>query len=151
MDMVDRHGLCGNDIEIEVTENVMLDRSADVIAAMLRGLHDRGVSVALDDFGTGYASLTHLKQFPIDRLKIDRSFVQGILDEKDDGIIVRTIISLAHSLGCEVVAEGVEVPAQYRELSNLGCDFIQGYLLAKPMMEEEARGYLAAFNRSWPG
>lgn len=151
MYMVERHGLCGNDIEIEVTENVMLDRSADVIAAILRGLHDRGVSVALDDFGTGYASLTHLKQFPIDRLKIDRSFVQGILDEKDDGIIVRTIISLAHSLGCEVVAEGVEVPAQYRELSNLGCDFIQGYLLAKPMMEEEARGYLAAFNRSWPG
>ncbi|WP_052223197.1 EAL domain-containing protein [Novosphingobium malaysiense] len=150
MDLVHAHGLRGEDIEIEVTENVMLDRSAAEIARVLRGLHERGVSVALDDFGTGYASLTHLKQFPINRLKIDRSFIQGILDDKDDGIIVRSIISLAHGLGCEVVAEGVEVPAQYRQLSNFGCDFVQGYLLAKPMQAADAENYLAALEHTWP-
>ncbi|WP_243990258.1 putative bifunctional diguanylate cyclase/phosphodiesterase [Novosphingobium album (ex Hu et al. 2023)] len=150
LELMHRHGVEGVDVEIEVTENVILDRSADGIALSLRELHAAGISVALDDFGTGYASLIHLKRFPIDRLKIDRSFITGMLDGKNDGIIVRTIISLAHSLGFTVVAEGVETPAQYRELSNLGCDFVQGYLLAQPMNEASAREYLAEQQGSWP-
>lgn len=150
LELMRKYGIEGADVEIEVTENVILDRSADAIALSLRELHASGISVALDDFGTGYASLIHLKRFPIDRLKIDRSFITGMLEGKNDGIIVRTIISLAHSLGFTVVAEGVETPAQYRELSNLGCDFVQGYLLAKPMNEAAAREYLAEQQGSWP-
>ncbi len=140
--MVAAHGLSPQDIEIEVTENVILDRVAGNVVAALKELHGKGMSIALDDFGTGYASLTHLKQFPIDILKIDRSFISGILNEKDDEIIVRTIISLAHNLGFEVIAEGVETIDQYKQLSNFGCDLVQGYLLARPMNEEESRAYL---------
>ncbi|GLT02083.1 GGDEF domain-containing protein [Sphingobium jiangsuense] len=145
--MVEAHGLSPQDIEIEVTENVILDRAAGNIAAALKQLHKKGMSIALDDFGTGYASLTHLKQFPIDILKIDRSFISGILNEKDDEIIVRTIISLAHNLGFEVIAEGVETIDQYKQLSNFGCDLVQGYLLARPMSEEESRAYLDSVRR----
>ncbi len=146
--MVESHGLSLQEIEIEVTENVILDRAAGNIAAVLKELHSKGLSIALDDFGTGYASLTHLKQFPIDTLKIDRSFISGILDEKDDEIIVRTIISLAHNLGFEVIAEGVETLEQYNKLSNFGCDLVQGYLLAQPMSEQESRSYLEAARKS---
>jgi len=145
--MVQSHGLSPQDIEIEVTENVILDRAAGNLAAVLKELHKRGMSIALDDFGTGYASLTHLKQFPIDILKIDRSFISGILNEKDDEIIVRTIISLAHNLGFEVIAEGVETIDQYKQLSNFGCDLVQGYLLARPMNAEESRAYLDAVQK----
>lgn len=144
--LIERHGLQPDDIEIEVTENVILDRSAGDFSKVLRTLRDAGVSISLDDFGTGYASLTHLKQFPINFLKIDRSFVSGLPDDKGDEIIVRTIISLAHSLGFRAIAEGVETPDQYTQLSNFGCDFVQGFLLARPMNEQEARQYLASAN-----
>lgn len=141
MGLLDVHGIAPHEVEIEVTENVILDRSAGDIAQMLHKLHSKGMSIALDDFGTGYASLTHLKAFPLDRLKIDRSFVSGILEEKDDHIIVRTIISLAHSLGLQVVAEGIETTGQYQELSNLGCDYAQGYLIGQPMDEDSIPTY----------
>ena len=148
--LIEEHGLSANEIEIEVTENVILDRSAGDIAHVLRQLRKAGMSISLDDFGTGYASLTHLKRFPIDRLKIDRSFVSGILEEKDDEVIVRTIISLAHSLNLEVVAEGVETLDQYKQLSNFGCNFIQGFLLARPMDERNTRDYLETIRQSQP-
>lgn len=141
-EQIDLHGIEPGEIELEVTENVILDRSAGDLASTLRAFRDRGVAVSLDDFGTGYASLTHLKRFPINRLKIDRSFINGIMHEKDDEIIVRTIISLAHSLGFLVVAEGVETEDQYKTLSNFGCDFIQGYLLSVPMNEIQSIDYL---------
>ncbi|MCB2074952.1 MAG: EAL domain-containing protein [Novosphingobium sp.] len=132
------HGIAPSELEIEVTENVILDRSASSIARVLQKLHAEGVSIALDDFGMGYASLTHLKRFPLNRLKIDRSFVAGMLDDQDDHVIVRTVISLAHNLGLQVVAEGVETPEQYRELLGLGCDAVQGFLIGRPMDEESA-------------
>jgi len=144
--LIDRHGLQPHDIEIEVTENVILDRSAGDFSRVLCTLREAGVSISLDDFGTGYASLTHLKQFPINFLKIDRSFVSGIPDDKGDEIIVRTIISLAHSLGLKAIAEGVETLDQYTQLSNFGCDFVQGFLLARPMNERETRKYLTSAN-----
>ncbi|MGJ3261629.1 MAG: sensor domain-containing protein [Salinarimonas sp.] len=125
-------------LEIEVTENVLLDRASDKVAETLRGLHALGVTIALDDFGTGYASLAHLKRFPVDRLKIDQSFVRDIGSDPEDAAIARTIINLAHSLGMDVVAEGIETRAQLEFLRLHGCDVAQGYLISRPLMELEA-------------
>ncbi|MBP6112884.1 MAG: EAL domain-containing protein [Sphingobium sp.] len=146
--LLDVHGLAPCEIEIEVTENVILDRSAGNFASILRKSREAGFSIALDDFGTGYASLVHLKQFPMDFLKIDRSFIAGILTAKDDAIIVRTIISLAHNLGLRVIAEGVETTDQVKLLSNLGCDLVQGFLLARPMSEQQAHKYLKTIHKT---
>ncbi|SHF63630.1 sensor domain-containing protein [Devosia limi] len=152
-ELIARHGLLPRDVEVEITEGVILARSSARIATTLQELHDTGVSIALDDFGTGYASLSHLKQFPIDSLKIDQSFVRGMTSDNDDSVIARTVISLAHSLGMSVVAEGVETEEQFRFLSNYGCDFIQGYLIGAPMFPDAAKAYLIkASNRAclWP-
>ncbi|WP_170304600.1 EAL domain-containing protein [Croceicoccus estronivorus] len=137
-----RHSIRPAEIEIEVTENVILDRSADSIARVLQKLHAEGIAIALDDFGMGYASLTHLKRFPLSRIKIDRSFINGMLKAQDDHVIVRTIISLAHNLGLQVVAEGIETHDQYVELEKLGCDAAQGYLLGRPLDEQGASRHL---------
>ena len=125
-------------LEVEVTESVFVGRRAGLVEQLLQRLHRRGVSIALDDFGTGYASLTHLRRFPIDRLKIDRSFVRGILHSPNDATIVRTIIELGHSLDLEIVAEGVETREQLDFLRRHRCDHIQGYLIATPAPAEEA-------------
>lgn len=138
------HGLNPTALEIEVTENVLLDRAGDRIAHSLQGLHDLGVAIALDDFGTGYASLSHLKRFPVDRLKIDRSFVHEIESRSEDAIIVRAIINLAHNLGMEVVAEGIETPAQFEFLRQQGCDIAQGYLIGRPMNADAARAFVGS-------
>lgn len=131
-DALTRHGLSPQQLEFEVTETVLLDRAVERIAETLAELRRVGVSLALDDFGTGYASLTHLKRFPVSRLKIDQSFVRNIGLSEDDATIVRTIASLAHSLGMTTVAEGVETPAQLQFLEDLGCDIVQGYLIGRP-------------------
>jgi len=138
MGLSKKHCIRPSEIEIEVTENVILDRSARKIECALRTLHSKGVSIALDDFGMGYASLKHLRRFPLNRLKIDRSFVSDLLEDEDDHVIVRTIISLAHSLGLQVVAEGIETFEQYQELVKLRCDVAQGFLIARPLDEEGA-------------
>lgn len=127
-----RHGVPPGLLEIEITENVLLDRDPGRILASLNAVKALGVKVALDDFGTGFASLTHLKRFPVDRLKIDRSFVHNIETDADDAAISRTIISLAHSLGLEVVAEGVETPEQLAFLRQHGCNYAQGFLFGRP-------------------
>lgn len=155
--LLDRYGVTPGEVELEVTENVILDRSADLIADAIRSLRQAGFSIALDDFGTGYASLTHLKQLPLDKLKIDRSFVSGVGAKKSGGdyIISRTIVSLAHNLGFKVVAEGIETEDQYFELMKIGCDLGQGYLLGAPMDPGEVLDYLAglevdkAGSRAW--
>ena len=139
-----RHGVEPRTLEIEVTENVLLDRADDRIARSLQTLHDLGVAIALDDFGTGYASLSHLKRFPVDCLKIDRSFVHEIESRSQDAIIVRAIINLAHNLGIEVVAEGIETPAQFEFLREQGCDIAQGYLIGRPMSADAARAFVGA-------
>lgn len=118
---------------VEVTEGVMLDRAADTIFATLQTLHNAGVRIALDDFGTGYASLVHLRDMPVDSIKIDCSFIAGI-EEKGGGTsaIVRAIVGLGRGLGKIVIAEGIENEAQARWLTELGCHLGQGYLYGRP-------------------
>ena len=118
-------------IEIEVTEGVFLGRGADHVARALRCLHNYGVRIALDDFGTGYGCLTHLKQFPIDIIKIDRSFVAGIAKNPDDTSIVKALIGLGQSLGIQTIAEGVETTQQKDFVRRHGCTIAQGFLFGR--------------------
>jgi diguanylate cyclase (GGDEF)-like protein/PAS domain S-box-containing protein len=120
-------------IQIDVTETVFLEQGGDGVEAALLRLSAAGIRIALDDFGTGYASLSHLKQFPVDVLKIDRSFVDRIGNSPDAAAISAAVINLGHCLGLEVVAEGIETEAQARQLARMGCDTGQGYLYAKAM------------------
>lgn len=126
--------------EVEVTETVLLGRKANTVSALLQDLQKHGVKIALDDFGTGYASLTHLKQFPIDHVKIDRSFVSDVEHDLGDKAIIDAIISLGKSLNFQVTAEGVETLGQAQQLRELGCNNAQGYLYAKPLASSEVPG-----------
>lgn len=139
-----RHDVAPASFEIEITENVLLDRAPEKIRAALEGLKKLGVLISLDDFGTGYASLTHLKQFPLDRLKIDRSFVRDSTSDPGDAAICRATVGLAHSLGLQVVAEGIETAEQSAFLASLGCDFGQGYLFGKPLQGAALTQYVDA-------
>ncbi|HET6942331.1 MAG TPA: EAL domain-containing protein, partial [Sphingomicrobium sp.] len=121
-----------NRLEIEITESVFLDGS-DQILKLLHSLRSIGVRVALDDFGTGYSSLSYLQSFPFDKIKIDRSFIENILTRPGASAIVAAITELAHALGMETTAEGVEDKAQLAELRSRGCSSVQGFLFAKPM------------------
>ncbi len=123
-------------LELELTES-MLMQDAENAAKTLHQLKDRGIQLAIDDFGTGYSSLNYLKRFPIDKLKIDQSFVRDIPTNKDDMTITRAIVALARSLNLKVIAEGVETKAQEVFLRSLKCDEVQGYLIGRPMPEEE--------------
>jgi diguanylate cyclase (GGDEF)-like protein len=120
-------------LEIEVTESVLIGRGAERLIQTLQQLRRAGVSVALDDFGTGYASLTHLKALPINRIKIDKSFVRDITLDQEDAAIVSATVGLAHALSLGVVAEGVETVEQATFLRNCGCDVIQGFLCGRPV------------------
>ena len=119
-------------LELEITENIVLRHDAEVIAA-LRSLRTAGVGIAFDDYGTGYASLSLLKRFPLTRLKIDRSFVTGMLASHQDVTIVRAILQLGCGFGLAVIAEGIETEAEYARLREKGCQEGQGYLFGKPM------------------
>ena len=129
-------GLESRCLEIEITESTVM-HDADQFISMLGELNDLGVQIALDDFGTGYSSLSYLKRFPVDRLKVDRSFVQDIASDADDATIVRTIIALGHNLGLKVVAEGVETEQQIDFLCENLCDELQGYYFGRPMEPSE--------------
>lgn len=120
-------GISTSKIELEVTESVFLGRSAELVERSLHQLSAAGVSIALDDFGTGYASLSHLKQFPIDIIKIDQRFVRDLETDPDDAAIVRTLLNLAYSLGIRTVAEGVENTHQVDYLRAGGCHYAQGF------------------------
>lgn len=120
---------------VEVTETLLMD-SYDMAQSLLNSLRELGVTLAIDDFGVGYSSLSYLKRFPFDSLKIDRSFVGDMENNDDDHTLVRTIVQLGHNLGLKVVAEGVENQAQQELLTEIGCDTIQGYWLSKPVEGE---------------
>jgi diguanylate cyclase (GGDEF)-like protein/PAS domain S-box-containing protein len=119
-------------LELEITESALV-RNEDAARKTLHALKDMGVRIAVDDFGTGQAALAYLKRFPIDTLKIDRLFVISCAEDRQDAAIIRAVIGMAHNLGLEVVAEGVETDAQLAFLRANGCDTAQGYLLGKPM------------------
>ena len=134
-------GLSAADLELEITESSILDESPNIIAAVSQ-LTDLGVSFALDDFGTGYSSLSALQRFPIDRLKIDRSFVSGVGESASDEALTSAILALAQRLDHKVVAEGVETEVQAAFLTALGCDELQGYLFSRPLPPDEFETYL---------
>jgi EAL domain-containing protein (putative c-di-GMP-specific phosphodiesterase class I) len=119
-------------LDLEITEGMIMHR-ADQAVAVLERLHKLGVRLSVDDFGTGYSSLSYLKRFPVQTLKIDRSFVNGLTADGDDGSIVTAIVAMAKSLKLEVIAEGVETPDQLAFLARLHCDKYQGYLFSRPI------------------
>jgi diguanylate cyclase (GGDEF)-like protein/PAS domain S-box-containing protein len=129
---LDAAGIHPARLELEVTETVFIGRGADHVERALTQLSQAGVRIALDDFGTGYASLTHLKQFPVDIIKVDRSFVRDLEDDPYDAAIVRAVLNLGESLKVDIVAEGIETPAQAAYLWAQGCGFGQGFLFSKP-------------------
>jgi EAL domain-containing protein (putative c-di-GMP-specific phosphodiesterase class I) len=123
-------------LELEITETILMHDLEETVATMRR-LKDAGISLAMDDFGTGYSSLSYLQRFPLDVLKIDRAFVKDLESNKDNAVICRTIISMAHNLGLRVIAEGVETQAQFEYLRELSCDQVQGFFFSKAVPAEE--------------
>lgn len=130
-DLSEQMGIAPDRFCIEVTEGVFLGRDFQHLEGHLSRLHEAGVEIALDDFGTGFASLTHLRRMPIDRIKIDRSFVSNLTASAEDMAIVRGVVDIAHSMGKVVTAEGVETREQAELLRDLGCDYLQGWYFAK--------------------
>ncbi|MEK7851287.1 MAG: bifunctional diguanylate cyclase/phosphodiesterase, partial [Deltaproteobacteria bacterium] len=128
-------------IELEVTERAVM-HNVDEAVTLMQEMKDMGLKLTVDDFGTGYSSLSYLKRFPIDKLKIDQSFVRDITTDPDDAAITLAIISMAHSLGLKVIAEGVETVEQLAFLKEHGCDEIQGYYFSKPVPADEFAGLL---------
>ncbi|KKN55463.1 hypothetical protein LCGC14_0581900 [marine sediment metagenome] len=127
------------DLELEITESALMYDVESAIITMTE-LANLGVNISLDDFGTGYSSLSYLKRFPINTLKIDKSFIAEVTTDPDSKVIVNTIIAMAHSLGLKVIAEGVEFEEQYLMLLNRDCDQAQGYLFSRPVPHQEAIG-----------
>ncbi|HEV7886220.1 MAG TPA: EAL domain-containing protein, partial [Acidimicrobiales bacterium] len=127
--------LPGSAVGFEITESVLMEE-AEVAAETLRRLKALGVHLAIDDFGTGYSSLSYLQLFPVDTVKIDRSFITHMVDDRANHVIVAAVIGLARALGMDVVAEGVECPAQVEQLRSLGCEIVQGYLFGRPQPPE---------------
>ena len=137
------HELAPSDIELEITESTAM-QSPEVTMSVLDQLANMGIMLAIDDFGTGYSSLAYLKHLPIRRLKLDRSFVTDIESDPNDAAICTATIALGHSLGLDIVAEGVETEAQRDFLCHLGCDLLQGYLYSKPLPFDEIVPFLLA-------
>jgi EAL domain-containing protein (putative c-di-GMP-specific phosphodiesterase class I) len=141
--IIDETGIDAGFIELELTENIAMHR-ADEVLNTLRELKRIGVKLAIDDFGTGFSNLGYLQRFPIDRLKIDQSFIRGIENMPANKSIIQAIVLLARSLSLETVAEGVESASEYAHTCACACDEVQGYFHARPLPASELLRWLAA-------
>ncbi len=141
-EILEDSGLPAQYLELEITESSAMEHAGESIN-MMNELNSMGLSLAIDDFGTGYSSLAYLKRFPIQKLKIDRSFIADIATDQNDEAIAKSIISLAHNMSLNVVAEGVETEAQVNWLRERGCDMAQGFYFAKPMSVEQLDKHLS--------
>jgi diguanylate cyclase (GGDEF)-like protein/PAS domain S-box-containing protein len=139
-------GIDASGLELELTESVIME-NAEQTASTLQAIRELGIAVAVDDFGTGYSSLAYLKRLPINTLKIDKAFIADLTIDPDDEAITTTVITMAHSLGLNVIAEGVETEAQMQFLRAHACDEIQGYWLARPMDETECLAFILDWGR----
>ncbi len=135
---VSRSGLVGGSLALEITESVLLEDAASPLA-VLTALHEHGLRLELDDFGTGYSSLSYLKRFPLDGLKIDRSFVEDL----DTDPRSAAIVSMSRALGVKVITEGIELEGQLERLREMGCDLAQGYHFCRPLPAEDMTRWLA--------
>ncbi len=135
---VERSGINPGDIFLEITEGCIIGRGTEDIPEMLEYLRNRGFRISLDDFGTGYASLSHLKDLPVDELKFDRSFVSDLMGNAPTRAIIHAMVKLANSLGITTVAEGIETQEQHNVLMAIGCTTGQGYLYNRPLEFEAA-------------
>ena len=140
--VMERHGLPAGALELELTESVLL-ANPDSATGIMKALSGLGASIAIDDFGTGYSSLAYLQHLPLQRLKLDQSFVRGLDSGADGQAICHAIIGMAQALGLGTTAEGVETRDQHEWLRARGCQEFQGYLLARPMSFEEILAHLA--------
>ncbi|MFL9711795.1 putative bifunctional diguanylate cyclase/phosphodiesterase [Methylobacillus sp. Pita1] len=130
--MLERHGLPPSALELEITENIVLEHD-ELALESIRRLREAGVGIAFDDFGTGYASLSLLKHYPLSRIKIDRSFVQGMLESQQDKAVVNAVIDMANAFSLDTIAEGIETTEQQKALLEIGCSEGQGYLFSRPL------------------
>jgi diguanylate cyclase len=142
-DRLRRFGIPADRLELEITENTLASDPERALAT-LTALHDAGVGISIDDFGTGYSSMSYLKRLPVSELKVDRSFVSGMLGDADDEVLVRSVVELGHNLGLTVVAEGVEDEATLDALTLAGCDVVQGFHTGRPMPVEALSQWLQA-------
>jgi diguanylate cyclase (GGDEF)-like protein/PAS domain S-box-containing protein len=149
MSAILRSGIEPRKLKLELTESLLAD-GIEVTITKMGSLKDMGVTLSLDDFGIGYSALSYLKRLPLDQLKIDREFVKDILTDANDAAIARTIIGLAHSLGLDVIAEGVETEAQRAFLARQGCDQYQGYLFSQPLPIERLEAFMDALSAKEP-
>jgi EAL domain-containing protein (putative c-di-GMP-specific phosphodiesterase class I) len=146
-DALEETRLDPSSLVLEITESMAME-DASFSVSVLRELKDLGLKIAIDDFGTGYSSLSYLKRFPVDVIKIDRSIVEGLERDSADAAIVSAVITMAHALGLEAVAEGVETSEEFAKLRTLGCDIGQGYYWWKPRPGEAAATLMAAESSS---
>jgi diguanylate cyclase (GGDEF)-like protein/PAS domain S-box-containing protein len=144
-------GVSPDRLAVEVTETVFLGHNSDLVTRSLKRLHDAGIRISLDDFGTGYASLTHLKQFPVDEIKVDQSFVRGLEIRPEDVAIVSAVVGLGANLGLAVVAEGIETRGQANYLREMGCEFAQGYLFSRPVASTRVHWLLKEWSNPLEG
>jgi EAL domain-containing protein (putative c-di-GMP-specific phosphodiesterase class I) len=143
-------GVEGGALWLEITETVLMEDAASTVGS-LGALKALGVQLAIDDFGIAYSSLNYLKRFPVDMLKVDRSFVEGLGSDKESSTIVSAVVGLAHTLGMTALAEGVETAEQLAQVRALGCDAAQGYLFARPEPEDRLGALLSGGLFTSPG
>jgi EAL domain-containing protein (putative c-di-GMP-specific phosphodiesterase class I) len=148
--ILERTGLDPVHLRLEITESVLVEETS-AVAETLEQLHELGMTLILDDFGTGYSSLAYLNRFPLDALKIDRSFIEALGTEQERTAIVEAIVGMARALSLEVIAEGVENETQYTELQRIGVDYAQGFYFSRPVAAREVGALLDGGERPYSG